>query len=106
MLVRSGQPTSSLPASILIATTNRVDLPSSLSSHHPAFLDTPAHLFLLFDIFLEEASISEVSKKIAFTVDESSRHNSSCVNNSQSFNPNYQSSTEVPVVQPHIITVP
>ena len=42
---------------------------------------------------------------IKVAVDESSRHNSSCVNNSQSFNPNYRSSTEVPVVQPHIIPI-
>ena len=39
--------------------------PSSLFSYHPsAMLNTPVHLPLTADILLEEASISEVSKKI------------------------------------------
>jgi len=33
-------------------------------------LNMPAHLSLAADIFLKEASISEVSKKVVFAVDE------------------------------------
>jgi len=54
-----------------IATTNWVDCSFSLSSHHPVLLDTPACLSLASEIFLKEASISDVSKKIVSAIDES-----------------------------------
>ena len=43
----------------------------SSSPHHPALLDTPTCFSLASDIFLKEASISDVSKKIASAIDES-----------------------------------
>jgi len=55
----------------MTTTTKQLDLPPSLSSHHPALLNAPARLSLAADIFLKEASISEVSKKIPSAVDES-----------------------------------
>jgi len=55
----------------MTTTIQRLDHPPSLSSHHPALLDAPARLSLAADIFLKEASISEVSKKIPSAVDES-----------------------------------
>ena len=54
--------------------TNRVDLCRlpSLSSHIPlTVFNTPVRLYLTSDLFLKGASISDVSKKIAPTLDES-----------------------------------
>ena len=84
----------------------------SSSPHHPALLDTPTCFSLASDIFLKEASISDVSKKIASAIDESlfkQREEFFRVNSSQSFNMNYQPPEEVLVIQLHIIppiTVP
>jgi len=65
------------------------------SPYHPALLDTPTCFFLASDIFLKEASISDVSKKIAFAIDELLFKQRSRVNDSQSFNLNYQAPKEV-----------
>ena len=54
-----------------IATTNWVDCPPSLSSHHRVLLNTPACLSLVSEVFLKEAFISDVSKKIVSTIGES-----------------------------------
>jgi len=66
-----GWPTFLLAALIMTTTIQRLDHPPSLSSHHPALLDAPAHFPLAADIYLKEASISGMSNKIASAVDES-----------------------------------
>ena len=55
----------------MTTTTKWLDHPLSLSSHYLALLDTPAHLSLVANIFLKETFISEVSKKIPSTIDNS-----------------------------------
>jgi len=54
-----------------IATTNWVDRSLFLSSHYQVLLNTPACLSLASEIFLKEAFISDVSKKIVSTIDKS-----------------------------------
>jgi len=53
-----------------IVTTNWIDCPPSLFSYHRVLLNTPACLSLASEIFLKEAYISDVSKKIVSAIDE------------------------------------